>query len=273
MQKKAVSLVAILAVGGLAGAFAARAADEPQRDTRSPSFEQLIPRWELGDSWIVETVTQPLQARGEVSAPSRLKPIQWQFAVQRYEKTLSDDCYRLEVKCLAEGEQPTTVLWVDKKSLAIRQIQTQIPVVDGFQTVTQSYEFSSGQPSPVLGPLSALPLDLPLFSGDQAKGMQTFMYETHGGPAGEKAVGELGFAHQVEQQVEPVATEQVKGLVHETYTKSLTEQPVVEVKLKSGERQVRQLWQPGLPWPVYSKNGSTECRLVKVIPAEEKADR
>ena len=274
MQKKAVSLVAILAVGGLAGAFAARAADEPQRDTRSPSFEQLIPRWELGDSWIVETISQPLQMRGEASAESRLRPIQWQFAVQRFEKALSDDCYRLEVKCLAKGvPQPTTVLWVDKKSLAIRQIQTQIPVPEGFQTVTQSYEFSSGQPSPVLGPLSALPLDLPLFSGNQAKGMQTFMYETHTGPPGEKAVGELGFAHQVEQQVKPVATEQVKGLIHETYTKSLTEQPVVEVKLKSGEQQVRQLWQPGLPWPVYSKNGSTECRLVKVIPAKEKTEQ
>lgn len=273
MHKKAVSLVAILAVGGLAGALAARAADQPQRDTRSPSFDQLIPRWELGDSWIVETVSQPLQTRGDASAPSRLKPIQWQFAVQRYEKTLSDDCYRVEVKCLAEGQQPTTVLWVDKKSLAIRQIQTQIPTADGFQAVTQSYEFSSGQPSPVLGPLSALPLDLPLFSGNQSKGMQTFMYETHAGKPGEKAVGELGFAHQVEQQVESVATEQVKGLVHETYTKSLSAQPVVEVKLKSGERQVRQLWQPGLPWPVYSKNGSTECRLIKVIPAKEQADR
>ena len=273
MQKKAVSPVAILAVGGLAGALAARAADQPRRDARSPSFEQLIPRWELGDAWIVETVSQPFQVRGETSAQSRLRPIQWQFAVQRFEKALANDCYRLEVKCLAEGvPQPTTVLWVDKKSRAIRQIQTQIPTPDGFQTVTQSYAFSSGQPSPVLGPMTALPLDLPLFSGDQTKGMQTFTYETHAGPAGTKEVGELGFAHQVEQQVTPVATEQVKGLIHETYTKSLGEQPVVEVQLKSGEQQVRQLWQPGLPWPVYSKNGSTECRLVKVIPSDQKAD-
>ena len=40
------------------------------------------------------------------------------------------------------------------------------------------FEFSSGQPSPVLGPLTALPVDLPLFVGGEAKGMQTFAYET-----------------------------------------------------------------------------------------------
>ena len=273
MQSKAVSLVALLAVGGLVGTLGARAAEGPQRDLRSPSFDQLIPRWELGDQWIVETVSQPRQVRGESSAESRIRPIQWQFAVQRFEKALTDDCYRLEVKCLAEGvPRPATVLWVDKKTRAIRKIQTQIPVPEGFQTITQSYAFSSGQPAAVLGPLSALPLDLPRFSGGEAKGMQTFMYETHGGLPGQKEVGELGFAHQVEQQVTPVASEQVKGLIHETYTKSLTEQPVVEVQLKSGDRQVRQLWQPGSPWPVYSKNGSTECRLIKVIPAKEKTD-
>jgi hypothetical protein len=32
-------------------------------------------------------------------------------------------------------------------------------------------------------------------------------------------------------------------------------------------RQVRQLWTAGVPWPVYSDNGITISRLVKVIPA------
>lgn len=276
MRSQTLCLVALAALGGLA-ALGSQSADDPApagRDTRSPDLQQLIPRWELGDSWIVETVSRPLQTRAEADPDARCKPIQWQFAVARFEKALTDDCYRLEIKCLAEGpQQPTTVVWVDKESRAIRQIQTQIPTPDGFQTVTQSYEFASGQPSPVLGPISALPLDLPLFSGGGAKGKQTYMYETHTGTPGVKEVGELGFAHQVEQEVQPVENEQVKGLVHETYTKSLTNDPVVEVQLKSGPRQVRQLWQPGLPWPVYSKNSSTECRLVKVIPADHESDR
>ena len=268
MQNSPVWQGVLAVMAGLAAVWGAAAADLPERDTRSPTFDELMPRWELGDRWVVETVSQPLQVRGETSTQPVCRPIQWQFAVQRFEKSLTDDCYRVEINCLAAGaEQPSTVLWIDRKSRALRQIQTQLPVPGGFRTVTQSYEFAGGQPSPVLGPLTALPVDLPLFLGDQAKGMQTFTYETRMGPPGVKNVGELGFAHQIEQQVTPVASSEVKGLLSDSYAKSLTEQPTVEVRLKAYDRQVRQLWQPGLPWPVYSDSGSTVCRLVKVIPA------
>lgn len=280
MRARMLTPVGLVALAGLAMAWRALAADGPPAETRSPAatrsptFDELIPKWDLGDEWVVETTSRPLQIRDEAGPETVCRPIQWQFAVQRFEKTLADDCYRVEIKCLVEGaEQPTTVLWVDKKSRALRQIQTQLPTPDGFRTITQSYEFSSGQPSPVLGPLTALPVDLPLFVGGEAKGMQTFTYETHTGPPGTKKVGELGFAYQVEQQVTPMTSEQVKGLVHDSLTKGLTNEPVVEVQLKNGLQQVRQLWQPGLPWPVYSKNGSTECRLVKVTRAGQKADK
>lgn len=272
MYTKAALVGAVLALATLPVALAAPAADEPKRDTRSPTFDELMPRWELGDRWVVETKSRPLQVRGDTGPDTFCKPIQWQFAVQRFEKTLADDCYRLEVKCLVAGAvQPSTVLWIDKKSLSVRKIETQLPVPGGFRTITYNYQFSSGQPSPVLGPLSALPIDLPLFGGGEAKGMQTFAYQMHTGPAETKQLGQLGFAYNVEQRVNPVSSEHVKGLLNETFAKSLTKQPVVEVRLKSGHRQVHQLWQPGLPWPVYSKNGSTECRLVKVIPADAEA--
>jgi hypothetical protein len=271
MHTKAALLGAVLALATLSLALGAPAG-EPQRDTRSPTFDDLIPQWELGDSWVVETKTRPLQARSDTGPDTFCKAIQWQFAVARFEKTLADDCYRMEVKCLAPGAvQPSTVLWIDKKSRAVRKIETQLPVPGGFRTVTYNYQFSSGQPSPVLGPLSALPIDLPLFTGGEAKGMQTFAYQMHTGPEEAKELGQLGFAYHVEQRVDPSPSEHVKGLLNETFAKSLTAQPVVEVRLKSGRRQVRQLWQPGLPWPAYSNNGSTECRLVKVIPADAQA--
>lgn len=270
-------LLAASAALALALAFGASAAEPPKRDsatetpkrdTRSPTFDELMPRWDLGDRWVVETISRPLQLREEMSVETVCRPIQWQFAVRKFEKALTDDCYRVEIKCLLGGaRQPATVLWIDRKSKALRKIQTQLPVPGGFQTVTQSFEFSSGQPSPVLGPLTALPVDLPLFIGGEAKGMQTFAYETHLGTPGVKNVGELGFAHQIEQRVTPVAYSEVKGLLNDSYAKSLTEPPTVEVRLKDHDRQVRQLWQPGLPWPVYTNAGSTVCRLVKVIPA------
>ena len=248
-------------------------ADQPGAETRSISLQQLKPQWQLGDRWIVETRTQPVQTRRGIARQLAVRPIQWQFAVQRFEKTLDQDCYRVEVRCLMPGRpQPVTVLWVDRKSRALRKIQTQVPVPGGFRTMTENYHFAGGQPSPVLGPLSALPVDLPLLMGDQAKGMQKFVYETNTSPTGVKAVGDLGFAYEVEQQVAPAQPEQVKGLLSDTFSKDIGQRSTVEVQLKRFDRQVRQLWQPGLPWPVYTESGSTVSRLVKVIPAKSESE-
>jgi hypothetical protein len=41
------------------------------------------------------------------------------------------------------------------------------------------------------------------------------------------------------------------------------------VRLKAAGSLVRQLWQPGLPWPVYSNNGIAESRLVEEAPGEK----
>lgn len=254
---------------GLAMACLGWAADLPERGDRSVDVDQLRPQWQTGDRWVVETASLPLQMRSAGIAQAKSQPIRWQFAVQSYEKVIGDDCYRVEIRCLESGQQPATVLWIDKKSHALKQMQTQIPVPGGFKTVSESYEFASGQPSPVLGPLNALPIDLPLFQGGQSKGSQSFTYEANVGPAGQKAIGDLGFAYEIQQEIAAVEPDQVKGLVAESFTKSLESKPVVEVKLRRFDRQVRQLWQPGQPWPVFSDNGTTTCRLIEVIPAEK----
>jgi len=245
------------------------AADSPGRGDRSVDTDRLRPQWQTGDRWVVETSSSPVQMRGPGIAQAKSQPIRWQFAMQSYEKVIGDDCCRVEIQCLESGQQPRTVLWIDKKSGALKQMQTQIPVPGGFRTVSESYEFAAGQPSPVLGPLSALPIDLPLFQGGSSKGLQSFTYEANIGPAGQKAVGDLGFAYEIQQEIAPVEPAEVKGLIADTFTKSLENQPVVEVKLRRFDRQIRQLWQPGQPWPVYSDNGTTKCRLIEVIPADK----
>ncbi len=251
----------ILAVGSWALA-AEPAATEA---ARGASMDQLMPQWNLGDGWVVETVTAPVQVRGDRTQwKTQARPIQWQFAVQKYEKVINDDCYRVEVRCLEDGpSQPVTVLWIDKQSRTLRQIETQFPVAGELRTVVENYQFSSGQPAPVLTPLTALPVELPVFQGDQAKGLQTYSYQVSSGPAGTKALGELDFAYQVEQEVNKPEPDHVKGLVADSFAKDVAVQETVEVRIKGFDRQVRQLWQKGLPWPVYSDNGTTVSRLVK----------
>ncbi len=196
--------------------------------------------------------------------------IQWQFSVQRYEKSLEADCFRIEVRPMLGGQQPETVLWVDRQSLALRQIQTQIPTPADFGR-SQRATNSPGPSSAVLGPLSALPIDFPLLTGGEAKAMDAYTYTSYSGPRGTKAVGDLGFTYQVKQTIAAADDREAKSLVDESFAKGLGEEPLVEVRLEGGGREVRQLWQPGRPWPVYCDNGSTICRLVKVMPADSGA--
>lgn len=251
--------VPVLGLVVLAGAITA-AAFQPQ--PAAPAAGELAkPNWKPGDSWTVEASTVPPQVRSDVKPePVRLR---WRFRVARTEKLGGHDCFVVEADCLAGGRQPKATLWVDQQSLALRQFQTEVPAPGGFRTLTESYEFEGGQPAPVMGPLAALPIDLPVFLPGGTRGLNKFTYEAHSGYAGRKAVGEVGFAVEIEQQVSPARAEAVKGLVGADYQKSLPTRPVFEVHLKSAQREVRQVWQAGRPWPIYSNNGVTTARLLE----------
>lgn len=243
-----------------------KAGDEPRLDG-------LTPRWEVGDRWILETVSRPLSVRDDVSHTANSPPLRWQFDVARRERSASHDCFRVEVACQAEGAGiPKTVLWLDRDSFALRRITSYLPVPGGFEEMTMSYDSGSGQPAPILGPLSALPIDTPvLYSG--AKGLQTFSYASHFGATQGKELGDVGFVHQVEQQVSELPQDEVgrlfgehfaKSLVEDVFTKSLRALPVTEIRLKSQGREIRQLWQARRPWPIYCDNGYSVSRLVSV---------
>ncbi|HEX5103906.1 MAG TPA: hypothetical protein VFV87_08860, partial [Pirellulaceae bacterium] len=209
-------------------------------------------------------------------------PIQWQFSLSRFEKSLDSECFRVEIRCLSGTDgHPLTTLWVDRQSRALRQIATEIPVPGGYQTMTVSYEFDSGQPGPVLGPLTALPIDLPVLLADGAKGLETFHYRSEIGPPGRKELDALGFAHEVEQRATTASADDVRMLMATVFAKSLDdgvlarsliENPVTDIRLKSAGREIRQLWQAGSPWPIYCDNGQTVCRLVSVEPAAQPAE-
>jgi hypothetical protein len=239
--------------------------------------ESLKPHWETGQRWAVETVTRRRQARRDVAVPASAPPIRWQFTVSGVEKVQARDCYRLDVRCQIPGPQPETALWIDQQSLVLRQITTQMPTPDGFCPMTVNYDFSSGQPAPVVGMLTALPVDMPLFLAGRSKGLATFGFRSSFGPPGQKAVDRLEFAHQVRQRITVLSTQEVsqlqqdpfaKSVLDHSYAKGLTSPPVTEIRLESHGRTVRQLWQAKRPWPIYCDNGHTVCRLVNSEAAD-----
>jgi hypothetical protein len=252
---------------GLAGGLMLLA-DDGRQPEPGVGGDRLKPQWQPGDRWVVEARARMNQFREDPDGREQAS-VPWEFTVKQTEKVGGHDCFRVEARCLLPGPpQPASTLWADAHSLALRQVRTQLPVLGGFRTVTESYQFADGQPAPVLGPLTALPIDLPLFAAAGATGPQSFEYEALSGPAGVKAdVGDVGFAVAVEQSLVPANPAEVTGLLPGPFAKGLGDGPMVEVRLKTSDRLVRQLWQPSKPWPVYADNGSTVARLVQVIPA------
>jgi hypothetical protein len=185
------------------------------------------------------------------------------------ERLNGHDCFQVAVTCVSSSDPspPQATLWIDTQAITLRQFQTHIRVAGAARTLTESYAFPGEQPTPVLGPLTALPVDLPLLSGGRTKGSQAFSYEATVGPSGTKAVGDTTFAYDVTQDFDEQPSAEAHALLDADFAKSLATRPLLEVKLKTVDRQVRQLWQSGLPWPVYSDNGTTVARLVKWSPA------
>jgi len=256
---------------GLLGLCLATVASGQQRAgtrARDIQIEQFRPKWRVGDTWVVETTTLQVQAADGQQQLSRSKPIQWQFAVRAIEKLQGQDCYRIEASPVLPGQsQAATILWVDRQSLGLRQVQSKLRVAGEERTMTESYRFTPGQSSPVQSPITALPVDLPVFVPNEAKGAQSFSYKATTAIDEEKAFNDTAFLVNIEQELSPTDLEGVKSLLPEEFTKDLQARPVIEVRLKSVQGQVRQLWQAGAPWPVFADNGTTRARLLEVKPA------
>jgi hypothetical protein len=272
-----VSVAALAVLGGAALMPASEPSDKadgPAKAGKKADAEQIKPRWQTGQKWEVETLNQLSQYGGKRKQEPKQKAVLWEFQVLPSEKLGDKKCYRLQVQAkVGTRQQPLTVLWLDEKSLALRQVQTQMRVQGTLRTITESYESASGQPTPIMTPLTAIPLDMPVFLDGGKAALSKFSYEAFSGEAGKKDANDVGFAFDIEQRMDPVGGDtikelQSKGLLAESFTKELAAKPFVEVRLKAAGRQVRQLWQPGLPWPAYSSNGVAQAHLVRVIPAK-----
>jgi hypothetical protein len=253
-------VVPLLLPGGLLWfrGLAARADDEAGRE-EAALLEQ--PEWQVGDSWVVETLTQRVQGRED--EPSGKSPrVRWEFRVTKIEKVAGNDCYRIEVECLARGRiRPQTTVWCDRKNLFLRQFQTQLAFNGRYRTVQESYACAKGETSPVVTFVNVLPIALPAFVPKGAKGGDTFAYTSRPLPAEAKDPEIIRFVHAMRQETQPAEAKLLSKALP-AYAKNLDARPVVQVKLGDEQRSVVQLWQQGEPWPVYVEDGRTQAWLV-----------
>jgi hypothetical protein len=235
---------------------AARAADRPTAGATSLA----PPPWKLGDRWVIETVTERIQAR-EPQKPTEAPRVRWEFHISKLEPISGHECYRIDVACHAAGrQQPKSTLWCDKDTRFLRQFQTQMAVDGQYRTITECYETAPGQLSPVLPSINALPLAMPAFVSKGAKSVGSFSYKSR--PAvSSKDISIVRFAHAISQEVSPPGAKSLAQLPP-GLSKDLKDRPLTEVRLADHQQKVVQLWQKDAPWPVYTENGRTRAWLI-----------
>jgi hypothetical protein len=232
---------------------------QPAADSGAAALDR--PDWKIGDTWTIETATQRVQGR-EIKPSENPPRVRWQFKVAKIEKIAGQDCYRVDVQCLAQGRvRPQTTLWCEKESLFLRQFQTQLAFDGRYHVVQESYECEKGTVSPVLASINALPLSMPAFTPKGSKAVGDFQFVSQPLPAGSKDSSMLRFSQSVSQSVK-AADPQLVNKVLKRYSKDLDAKPITQVTLSVRGGSVVQLWQKGTPWPVYVNNGRTQAWLV-----------
>ncbi len=221
------------------------------------------PKWDVGKTWTVESVSQRIQGREE--APARKPvPIRWQFRVAELENLAGRDCYRIEIECLARGRiRPKSMIWVDQKSGFLRQYKTELAVAGRMRPMIESYDHAKGAAAPIVTPVNALPIALPAFVAPGSKA-NSFVYTSAPMPAGAKAkdLGLVTFAHEVTQTATQAGPKALEIIPAEGRPKSIEQNPLTEVSIGTGGETITQIWQQGQPWPVFVDNGRTKAYLV-----------
>ena len=217
------------------------------------------PNWSVGQTWSIET--ESLQPQTDVQDTKWTA--QWRFLVEAIDEFEGSDCYRLVITPLEQPEPKTTV-WVDSRNFMIRRVDSQIPMPEGYVTVSEIYR--ANQPVPVIGPLSLIPLALPCFTTEGAKSdseAETFEYNNSDFD-GIKSDLPVSFLTTVSQTVGTPDAESMKQFDASPWVKSIDTPDVLEVKLVTQNETVRQLWDASAPWPVFSENGVSTARLLDI---------
>lgn len=220
--------------------------------------------WQIGDRWSVETQT--------LQSPSSFRKVhagavEWNFQVTGEDKVSGELCFRVDITCADQRRlQPNVTIWVQQRTGMLVRLTSRVPVDGKYMEYTESYAMADGVPTPVLGIIPALPLDLPIFSPTMrnSTSLEPMVYESVAGNGQTKDLNEMRFAYAVTQTVTDVPGNRMKSL-----SDNGVDEGGVKVHMQVGNQNVEQYWTPNKPWPVYSTNGAAVSRLKAYVPANK----
>ncbi len=232
--------------------------------TMNAQAAEVGPHWVVGDAWTVETQTVQTPSS---SANTSGTPVEWNFTVAAEEPTASKDCFRVEITCADTSRpQPNATIWIDRETGMLVRLTSRIPVGNAYSEYSETYQMTENTPTPVLGIIPSLPLDMPIFGEivTHRKSLEPMCYISSG-DNGAKGLNGPRFAYEVRQTMEAVPAAQMKSLGGAAENGKQN----VNVKINVGTQSVEQVWTEGKPWPVYSSNGASTSRLKAFRPAKQ----
>lgn len=228
---------------------------------------QLLPSWNLGDTWTLKTEYRQMAHHDGRDQLSWSKPVTFQYTVTNRVEADGRITYTVHAAPRAADTGFDTVLTLvaaDGK-LSIANVVTK-HLRQG-KIVTDTLAFPSA--TPVFTDSSIIPYDAPVFPLVQSAGLNAsnFLNVKRKYQRVEQSGG-LKFAHVQSQLVKPAgAVSSFLDADNKTVDFAVPVEasrvfPVEMAEETTGQKIV-QYWATGLPWAAYSENGSSRSWLVK----------
>lgn len=228
--------------------------------------EGFVPKWKVGDRWILEATYRDMRSPGDVWMP----PLNWIFKVRAIKNIDGKDCYVVHVYPQNKSLKVQAVMWLAVDDLRPLRVIDIYPTAEGVKSSERDIDPSNAQP--LLAEDTLVPYDLPVFplvrpstAVQGADGFSGYRSE----PVAKKfskvtKLGGLSFKRTIGQKNK--APDKQYADTFAAYRNS-GESFQVELAEPRSNTSLMQLWQEGSPWAISSESIARKIRLLPTIPS------
>ena len=220
----------------------------------------FVPKWQVGDRWILEASYKDLKSPGDVWLP----PIKWVFKVKAIKQKYDQDAYVIHIYPKDSAIQMQAVLW-----LAVKDLRP-LRVIDIFKTArgakTKEVGVDPNNPQPLIAEDTLVPYDLPVFPLIKAETQMADGFDAYRNNTPEKKystiskVGGLSFKRTFGQKnKKPERQYSDAFAAYRSQGRSFQ----VEIASERSAKGIVQLWQEGSKWAISSES---KAKRVKLVP-------
>lgn len=223
----------------------------------------FVPKWNVGDKWVVEATYKDIRQEGDVWLP----PILWVFKVRGIKSLHRQKCYVVHVYPADKNIKQQAILYLSTFDLRVLKVIDIYPTRDGAKAQERFYD--PFNPQPLIAENTLIPYDLPLFPLLKPKLVQ----DSDGIFKGYRSknllrtipkiikIGEFSFKKVIKQNQKNIDTKHYADQFR-AYSSNLGSTYQVELIDENNKDTLVQVWQEGLPWAISADSGLKRMRLI-----------